>query len=233
LLIIDNCSTDGSVSKIISLINNNFPFKINLIRTKQNVGYSGSQKLAYQLVQNSKNVKKVIMLHSDGQYPSSLLLKFKPYFNSTAAVVTGFRSKDYYKDEEETPFVTYNIVKCLNKIENYFTGFRYKEWHSGFVMYSVNFFKKIPFEKLTSTRHFDGEMLICAGVLKDEVVSIPIYKRYRRHVRFSGFGLVKYVCLHVPTIIIKYIFGYHKNILSGKPSIKSVNISEQYERWTP
>jgi glycosyltransferase involved in cell wall biosynthesis len=231
LLIIDNCSTDGTVSKVVSLIDVNkfIPFKINLIRTTKNVGYSGSQKLAYQLVQDSKNVKKVIMLHGDGQYPSNLLLKLIPFFDSTVAIVNGYRSTNHYQDKDETPFITYSFVKYLSKIENFFTGFRFKEWHSGFVMYSIDLLEKIPLEKLTSTRHIDGEMLIYSGILKEQVISVPIYKRYRLYDRFGGFGLIKYVCFHVPIIILKYIFGYHNKVLSEHFSNEKLNLSDKYK----
>jgi glycosyltransferase involved in cell wall biosynthesis len=229
-LIIDNCSTDGSVSKITNLLNKKtLPFHIALIKTKYNLGYSGSQKLAYSLVQKSTNAKKIIMLHGDGQYPSSLLSKLQPYFGSNAAIVYGYRSKKIYKNREETPFLTYIVVKLLNSIENICTGFRFKEWHSGFVMYSVNFLKSIPLNKLTETRHIDGEMLMCAGELQERTVSVPIYKRYKGYVGFGGLSLIKYVGLHVPTVIIKNIKGHHKKILSDRSKHIDVNISDNYE----
>ncbi len=233
-LIIDNCSTDDSVSTIISLIkNNNLPFKITLVQTNHNLGYSGSQKLAYQIVINSKKVKKVIMLHSDGQYPPRLLLKLKPLFNSNSAVISGYRSKLKYHSQEETPLITYSFVKILSIIENLLTGFKFKEWHSGFVMYSIEFLKKIPIKNLTSSRHIDGEILICAGMLQEQVISIPIYKLYRRHVKFSGFGLLNYVCLDVPKIILMYLFGYYKKLLSGHSSNENIIISDQYDILVP
>jgi len=229
-LIIDNCSTDGSVSKITNFLNKKtLPFHIALIKTKYNLGYSGSQKLAYSLVQKSKNAKKIIMLHGDGQYPPCLLSKLQPYFSSTVAIVYGYRSKKIYKNREETPFLTYLVVKLLNSIENICTGFKFKEWHSGFVMYSVNFLKSIPLNKLTKTRHIDGEILMCAGELQEKVIPIPIYKRYKEYVGFGGLSLIKYVGLHVPTVIIKNIKGHHKKILSHHNKHININIYDNYK----
>jgi len=80
-LIIDNCSTDGSVSKITNLLNKKtLPFHIALIKTKYNLGYSGSQKLAYSLVQKSTNAKKIIMLHGDGSIPIMFIIKITTLF---------------------------------------------------------------------------------------------------------------------------------------------------------
>ena len=214
-LIIDNCSTDGSSNKITNFLNKQkFQFQVALIKTKFNLGYSGSQRLAYSLVKKSISAEKIIMLHGDGQYSPSLLLKLQPYFDSTVAITYGYRSKAHYKDKEETPFITYVLVKLLSSIENICTGFRFKEWHSGFVMFSVDFLKLIPLDKLTKTRHIDGEMLMCAGEIQEKIISVPIYKKYKEYVGFSGFNLIKYVGLHVPKVIMKNIRGHHKKILS-------------------
>ena len=63
-LVIDNKSTDGTAERILDAIKEgNLPFKIHLIKTKENIGYAGSQKLAYQLVSNSSEIQHVIMLH--------------------------------------------------------------------------------------------------------------------------------------------------------------------------
>ena len=140
-----------------------------------------------------------------------------------------YGGKIFYKNNEETPFLTYIVVKLLNSIENICTGFRFKEWHSGFVMYSVNFLKSIPLNKLTETRHIDGEMLMCAGELQERTVSIPIYKKYKEYVGFGGLSLIKYVGLHVPTVIIKNIKGHHKKILSDHNKHIDINISDNYE----
>jgi len=71
--------------------------------------------------------------------------------------------------------------------------------------------------------------LVCAGELQERTVSIPIYKRYKEYVGFGGLSLIKYVGLHVPTVIIKNIKGHHKKILSDHNKDVDINISENYE----
>ncbi|MFC2170118.1 glycosyltransferase family 2 protein [Acidobacteriota bacterium] len=217
-LVLDNFSSDN-LSEIIKkeIKNKTFSFKINLIRTKKDIGYSGSQKLAYSLISKSENVKYVIMLHGDGQYDPFLLRQFLPYIESKNhfAVVNGFRDKIHFPEKDETPFFTYIIIKTLNFIENIITGFKQKEWHSGFVLYSKDFLTKIPLQYLTKTRHIDGEMLILAGVLNEKTASFSLYKKYKDYESFSGLPKLKYV-LDVFKIFLKFKNGFYHQLLGNK-----------------
>ena len=178
-LVIDNHSTDRTGERVLEVIKEGkLPFKISLIQTKENIGYAGSQKLAYHLATNSSDIKNVIMLHGDGQYCSSLLTKFMSHINNDYAIVNGYRDKKTYPHQEATPFASYIIIKMLNFLEYLITGYAQKEWHSGFVMYRKEFLSNISLQLLSDTRHIDGELLICAGILKENTLSVPIYKRY-------------------------------------------------------
>ena len=216
-LIIDNCSTDGTVDRLKHLVNNNpYTFRISAFILPKNIGYAGSQKFAYQMLSNSNTGQKVVMLHGDGQYHPDLLLKLYPFFYKDNAIVYGFRSKSIYKDKEETPILTYVVIQILNYVENLITGLNNLEWHSGFVMYSIKYLKKLPIKNLTNSRHIDGEILLCAGILKESVEALPIYKKYVGYKKFSGLGVYNYVFISVPYILIKFIFGWYHSILFRK-----------------
>jgi glycosyltransferase involved in cell wall biosynthesis len=216
-LIIDNCSTDGTVDRIKCLINSKqYCFKISAFFLSNNIGYAGSQKLAYKMLVDLNSGQKVIMLHGDGQYHPELLLKLIPYFYKDFAIVYGFRSKSLYKVKEETPIITYAVIKTLNYVENFITGLNILEWHSGFVMYSINYLSKLPIKELTNSRHIDGELILCAGIMEEAIEALPIYKKYHDHKKFSGFGIYKYVFISIPYILIKYIFGWYHSILLRK-----------------
>ena len=73
-------------------------------------------------------------------------------------------------------------MKLLNYVENYFTGFQFLEWHNGFVMYSAKYLRRIPISELTNSRHIDGELLLCAGLLRESTKPIPVYKKYKQYV---------------------------------------------------
>ena len=102
ILVIDNCSTDGTVERLQrARAENRWPASIHLIHPEKTLGYSGSQKLAYQIALDSPNIQNVIMLHGDGQYPPELMKQFLPYLESEYGVVYGFRDKTSYPEKEE------------------------------------------------------------------------------------------------------------------------------------
>ena len=193
-LIIDNDSEDSTADKVIKEVGREtFPFKIHLLKTNKNIGYAGSQKLAYSLVTSSPIVENIIMLHGDGQYSPSLLKKFLPLIGKNYGVIFGHRDKSLFRNKEETPVVTYLIIKILSWIEKFLTGIDVKEWHSGFVLYQNDFLRKIPLQLLSDFPHIDGELIIVASILKEKTISIPIYKRYKDHAPYRGFGRIKHV----------------------------------------
>ena len=204
VLIIDNNSTDQTAEFVISARNKGLlPRSLQLIRTSKNVGYAGSQKLAFSLVRRSAAVRWVIMLHGDGQYPSELLSKFVPLMESEFSLVYGYRSKLSYWRLEGTPFPTWAVIKLLGALETAVTGYVRKEWHSGFNMYSVEFLRKLPLSEMTDTSHIDGQISFLAGALGEPVHAIPIYKRYKGFNSFGGVGRVKYV-FHVLRLMFEF-----------------------------
>jgi len=221
-LIVDNNSEDSTVDKVSKeLGRGTFPFKIHLIKARENLGYAGSQKLAYSLITRSPVVEHVIMLHGDGQYDPSLMKKFLPLVGKNYGVIFAYRDKSLFGDKEETPIVTYLTIKILSWLENFLTGFNVKEWHNGFVLYQNDFLRKIPLQLLSDFPHIDGELIIVAGILQEKTTSIPIYKYYKNLTAFQGLGRIK----HVFTIFkVIYRFRrkyYHRILKDGHPSTVS------------
>ena len=219
-LVLDNLSEDSTIETVLrekAALKDRI--KISLIRNRENYGYAGSQKLAYSLACRCEEVKYVIMLHGDGQYPPSLITKFLPFIEKDYAVVNGYRSKDYYPEEEETPICTYLTIKLLNVIESFITGIQQREWHSGFVMYSTEFLRRIPLSLLSNTRHIDGEFLYCAGILGANTASVPIYKQYIGREAFGGVAKVLYLA-KVLQAIVRYKTNYYHKVLEKKTGIE-------------
>jgi len=214
-LVVDNQSTDSTAELVIQEIKEKkHPFRISLIKNKKNIGYAGSQKLAYSLVSQSAGVKYVVMLHGDGQYSPSLLTQFIAQTDKNYAIVNGYRDKKIYRHQEETPFVSYCIIKVLSWLESMITGFAQKEWHSGFVMYRKEFLRKIPLKQLSNRPHIDGEFLICAGVLGEQTLGLPVYKKYIDYEAFCGIPRIKHV-LHVFGIMLKFRRKYYHRMLEA------------------
>lgn len=196
ILVVDNQSSDGTISEIRKLINEDLSLErqLTLIQPDINLGYAGSQKLAYQVVcQNSNDAKWVAMLHGDGQYDPHLLQKFEPFLSSGSSAVYGFRVKKSLNNLDETPLVTYAMIKFLSALESVYTGIPLREWHTGFLMYSTAFLKKVNFAEITSSPHIDGQMLALASTLDGNNQAVEIYKYYKDLVQFSGMGRIKYI----------------------------------------
>jgi glycosyltransferase involved in cell wall biosynthesis len=194
VLVIDNCSTDGSLAALREANEKDrWLGKVTLIQATSNVGYSGSQKLAYRLAIENGGYDWVMMLHGDGQYDPSLMPAFFEHCDSPCDVVHGYRSWRTYWGRDETPFSSYITIKVLSFAESLITGYWRKEWHSGIVMYRTSFLARVNFDNITPTMHIDGHLLYAAGVLNAAVLGLPIYKRYKNYEAIGHTARVRYV----------------------------------------
>lgn len=235
ILVVDNCSKDNSVSQLVDFLENQQTgYSAWIVRPDENLGYAGSQKLAYHLATKHAAIEWVLMLHGDGQYPAELVPTFLGKRDKEYASVYGYRSKSHFPEEEETPFSTNFIIKALSTIESFITGYRRKEWHSGFVMYNVGFLRQLNLNNLTTTPHIDGELMFLAGALKNQALGIPIYKRYKSLTAFEGWGRIKYV---FQVIGLMFLFRARKTRLlkrilepTGKNEISNYSILYQTKK---
>lgn len=194
ILVVDNCSDDGTAERIMEARQKGeIRSDVAVVQPTVNVGYAGSQKLAYALACRSPMVEWVAMLHGDGQYPSELLDKFVDRLDSAAGIIYGHRSKLWYPRKEETPFTTWAIIGLLSVVESVMTGVFRMEWHSGFVMHATRFLRRVELSALTDTPHIDGHLLYAASVVNERVETIPIYKRYKSLSPFEGEARRRYV----------------------------------------
>ena len=209
ILVIDNCSLDGTVESLQQArFESRWPGPIHLIQPDVNLGYAGSQKLAYKI-------------------PPELLTEFLPYIGTEYGIVYGFRDKSSYPDKEETPQVTYWIIKLLSYFESLVTGFKRKEWHNGFVMYSREFLSKVNLFALTDTYHIDGHIQYVAGELDEYVSAIPIWKRYKNYQQLKGLNRLTYI-FHVLGLMAKFrFFG------SGQGAVESDLVTVKYSIVSP
>ncbi len=216
ILVVDNRSTDETVNNIQKARSEHrWPNPIHLIQPNKNIGYSGSQKLAYSIALNSGTTERVIMLHGDGQYPPELLSEYSPYIDSEYGLVYGYRDKSTYPRKEETPAGTYRIIKALSALESLVTGHSRKEWHTGFVMYSREFLQQLDLEELTDTYHIDGHIQFASGELGTNVKAIPIWKRYKDYEQLKGLNRLTYI-FHVMRLMVQFR-------IKGMPKAKNIS----------
>ena len=204
LLIIDNSSPDSTAAIAAEFLKTS-PWQghATVLRTTRNLGYAGSQKLAFRLARSQADVPFLVMLHADGQYPPRFLSDFFSKLESGSDLAYGCRSKETFADLEETPFKVKLAITVLNKLECLLTGCpKVKEWHSGYVGYSMAFLKRLNLSAITETRHIDGNMLFAATKLGARIDSVPIFKRYKEFEGFHGPAAYGYI-LHCLGLMLK------------------------------
>ena len=224
VLILDDSSVDNTLEKVKLFTEQKKPeFNINLVKTKKNYGYAASQKIAYTIFLEKTNCKKIIMLHGDGQYEAVLINKFRNFTNNNYDVVQGYRDKITFNLGDETSNFAYYTIKILTFYENLVLGTNFKEWHSGFVMYSRDFLNKIPFNNLVNHPHIDGNILYIAKLLKTNVESVKIYKKYSYLNNYNYFKMIAY---GIYILYIPFIFLFkNKKFLRGS---KKINYKYQF-----
>src|SRR5689334_19209499 len=94
VLIIDDSSKDETFSSGLRYQRAHSEFKITVLRTPENQGYGGNQKLGYRYaIDNGFDI--VALVHGDGQYaPEKLPALLTPLVNGEADAVFGSRMID-------------------------------------------------------------------------------------------------------------------------------------------
>jgi glycosyltransferase involved in cell wall biosynthesis len=177
LVIVNDGSTD-STGPIVKTLLKRYP-KIHLINNKRNKGYAQTQKTGFKYALNN-NADIVALLHSDGQYaPEELPKLLKPLQLDKADVVQGSRTLKGGALEGNMPLYKYIANRVLSKLENIVYDMNISEYHSGYMVYSRKALKMIPFNKLSDTFHFDGEMLFMSHKKKLRFMEVAIETHYR------------------------------------------------------
>ncbi len=175
--VIDDCSTDNTVSAALELRNRYS--KMEIIRNRINQRYGGNQKVGYQYAID-RGLDVVVMLHADGQYaPECLPDLLEPLISNQASVVFGSRMLQSGRAlQGNMPKYKYfgNIV--LTRIQNTLCGTDFSEFHSGYRAYAVDFLKEIPFWENTDEWHFDTEILLQALISGVWIKEVPIPTYY-------------------------------------------------------
>jgi hypothetical protein len=90
------------------------------------------------------------------------------------------------------PLYKYIANRVLTWVENICFGMNMAEYHSGYMLYARRTLESIPFERLSDTFHFDGEMLLMAHKHGLRIKQIPIPTHYgteKSHLRPVKYGV--------------------------------------------
>ena len=150
--------------------------KIEVLSHEKNRGYGAAQKTGFRRALELE-CDIAVLLHADGQYaPEEMGRLCEPLIENKADIVLGSRMKSYRSAlQGGMPLYKFAANIILTGLENLAFGLKLSEYHSGYMLYSRTALEAIPFERLSDTFHFDGEMLMVGLAKKNlRVADLPI-----------------------------------------------------------
>ena len=179
VLIIDDFSKDNTFSTGLRFQQRNSAFKITVLRTPENQGYGGNQKLGFRYaIDNGFDI--VALVHGDGQYaPEKLPELLRPLVQGDADAVFGSRMIERRAARAGgMPVYKWIGNKILTAFQNRMLRTQLSEFHSGYRLYSTSALSRIPFEKNTNDFHFDTEIIIQLVMKSLRIAELPIPTYY-------------------------------------------------------
>ena len=179
VLIIDDFSKDDTFRDGLRFQQRNSAFKITVLRTPENQGYGGNQKLGYRYaIDHGFDI--VALVHGDGQYtPEKLPDLSRRSLKEEADAVFGSRMIDERAARSRwNAGLQVDRNQILTAFQNRMLPTAFSEFHSGYRLYSTAALSQIPFEKNTNDFHFDTEIIVQLVMKKLRIVELPIPTYY-------------------------------------------------------
>ncbi len=175
VLIIDDFSQDNTFESSLRFQQGQTPLKITVLRTPENQGYGGNQKLGYRYAIDH-GFDFVALVHGDGQYaPEKLPALVAPLLRNEAEAVFGSRMLEKGAARAGgMPLYKRAGNQVLTHFQNRMLDTNLSEFHSGYRVYSTRALSQIPFEKNTNNFHFDTEIIIQLVLKKLRILELPI-----------------------------------------------------------
>ena len=173
VLAIDDFSKDKTFQAGLRVPQDGLP--ITMLRTPENQGYGGNQKLGYRYaIEHGFDI--VALVHGDGQYaPEKLPDLLAPLVAGEADAVFGsrmIRKGDALKGG--MPLYKWVGNQVLTRFQNWLLGTNLSEFHSGYRLYSVDALRQIPFERNSNDFHFDTEIIVQLVLRGLRIRELPI-----------------------------------------------------------
>ena len=216
VLVIDDSSKDRTFETGLTHEQAAGDLKITMLRTPENQGYGGNQKLGYRYAID-RGFDIVALVHGDGQYaPEKLPALLEPFLKNEADAVFGSRMI-HKQDSLKGGMPVYKWVgnQVLTLFQNAVLGTSLSEFHSGYRLYSTKALQQIPFERNSNDFHFDTEIIIQLVMKQLYIVELPIPTYYGDE-----------IC-HVNGL--KYAWDVFKTTLRSKLHTRSLLYDRKYD----
>ena len=175
VLIIDDSSPDDTFAHGLRYQTSNSGFKITVLRTPENQGYGGNQKLGYRYaIDHGFDI--VALLHGDGQYaPEKLPELLAPLVYDEADAVFGSRMIDK-KAARDGGMPLYKWIgnQILTTFQNWMLKTKLSEFHCGYRLYATHALAQLPFERNSGAFHFDTEIILQLVLKRFRILELAI-----------------------------------------------------------
>lgn len=195
VILVDDGSTDSTVGEALKL-------GLTPIVHQKNRGYGGNQKTCYRAALD-QGADIVVMLHPDYQYSPKLILALAGIVASGHYdIALGSRIVGGGTLNGGMPLYKYVANRWLTLVQNFLTGAKLSEYHTGFRAFSAKVLQELPLEENSDDFVFDNQMLVQALWFKFRIGEVSCPTRYMpeassigflRSVRY-GFGVLLVTC---------------------------------------
>lgn len=196
----DDCSRDETIEIARSL-------GIKVLKTPNNLGYGGNQKMLYDEALKAE-ASVVVMLHPDWQYDATKIPQIiEPILKNEKDIMLGSRvlSGGAGTLAGGMPIWKYISNVFLTLCENLTFGLGLSEYHTGFRAYSRDALQKIAFNKNSNDFVFDTEILACAARIGLRIGEISVPCRYFKEASSVNFIRSLIYGFQTLWVCVKYI----------------------------
>lgn len=182
-LVSDDASSDNGPHVLKEWLEAHEIYNVTILKNRDNQGYGGNQKIGFRVAVD-EGYDCVILLHGDGQYTPELLPEFMNVWQeSQPDVILGTRMHST-SSARKGGMPLYKLVgnRILTTFQNWLTGWKLSEYHTGYRAYATKFLASVPFEINTNEFHFDTEILLQAAHVGASVREIEIPTFYGNEV---------------------------------------------------
>jgi glycosyltransferase involved in cell wall biosynthesis len=153
--------------------------KLVIFRNPTNLMYGGNQQQGYRYA-IARGFDIVVLLHGDGQYAPEVMQRLlAPLESGAAALVMGSRMLEPGAARHgRMPLYKFLGNRILTWSQNHLAGTRFSEFHSGYRAYAVEALQTIPLDQLTTSWHFDTQIILEFLKRGYPVVEVPIPTYY-------------------------------------------------------
>src|SRR5438067_9972667 len=175
VLVIDDFSQDKTFSAGLEYEKKASDFHVTMLRTPENQGYGGNQKLGYRYaIDHGFDI--VALLHGDGQYaPEKLPELLAPLVRDEADAVFGSRRLVKIAAQNGwMPYYKWIGNQILTTFQNWMLQTNLSEFHSGYRLYATHALEQLPFECNSVAFHFNTEIIIQLVLKNFRILELPI-----------------------------------------------------------